>query len=167
MEHVQLVRAADIPRFASLGMTASIQPIHAAADRDHDDRAWRGRESDAYAWRGLADAGALLAAGSDTPVESLNPWLGIFAAVHRRMPDDTRDDWWPSAALTVGEALRAYTVGPALAIGAVDEGHLRIGARADLAVLDADLPTLLAADERLASISSALTLVGGREVPTS
>ena len=165
MEHVQLLRPADRPRFAALGMAASVQPIHAAADRDLVDTHWRGRESDAYAWRSLADAGSLLVAGSDAPVESIDPWVGLFAAVHRRLPDDPREDWMPSEALTITEALRAYTMGPALAIGASDEGHLRVGARADLAVLDADLATILAADERLAGIRSTLTLVDGEDVP--
>lgn len=165
MEHVQLLMPADTPRFAALGMTASVQPIHAAADRDLVDTQWRGREADAYAWRRLADAGALIAAGSDAPVESINPWLGIHAAVHRRLPSDARNDWTPTESLTIAEALRAYTMGPALAIGASDEGHLRVGARADLAVLDVDLDTLMAADERLADIRSTLTLVDGEMAP--
>jgi hypothetical protein len=165
MEHVQLLRPADRPRFAALGMAASVQPIHAAADRDLVDTQWRGRESDAYAWRGLADAGALLVAGSDAPVESIDPWRGIFAAVHRRLPDDARGDWTPAQALTITEALRAYTMGPALALGASDEGHLRVGARADLAVLDADMATIMAADERLSGVRSTLTLVDGEDVP--
>lgn len=167
MEHVQLLLPDDVARFAQLRMTASVQPIHAAADRDLVDTQWRGREADAYAWRRLADAGALLVAGSDAPVESINPWLGMFAAVHRRLPDDPRDDWTPGQSLTIAEAMRAYTMGPALAIGASDEGHLRAGARADLAILDVDLDTLRSADERLAGIRSTLTLVDGEEVPAA
>ncbi|HUF06259.1 MAG TPA: amidohydrolase [Candidatus Binatia bacterium] len=167
MEHAQLLRAGDVARFAALGVTASIQPIHAAADRDLVEACWDGRQHGAYAWRSLADAGTLLAAGSDAPVEAVNPWLGIFAAVHRRLPSDARDDWRPAQALRLAEALSAYTIGSARAIGADDEGHLRPGARADLAVLSVDLPTLLAADERLAQVRSVLTLVGGREVAIS
>lgn len=161
IEHVQLVRAADRPRLATLGVTASVQPIHAAADRDLVASCWRGREADAYSWRSLADAGALLAAGSDAPVESVDPWLGMFAALHRRIPADERGDWTPDAALTVPEALAAYTLGPARAIGAGDEGHLRPGARADLAVLDRPLADLLAGGEGLAGTRSVLTLVDG------
>jgi predicted amidohydrolase YtcJ len=167
IEHAQLVRPADARRFASLGVVASIQPIHAAADRDLVEARWDGRQDDAYAWRLLADTNALLAAGSDAPVESDNPWLGIFAAVHRRLPGDLRADWRPAQALTVIEALSAYTLAPALAIGAPDEGHLRVGAQADLAVLTASLETLLRADEALATIGSDLTLVEGREVHRS
>ncbi|HEY6608126.1 MAG TPA: amidohydrolase [Candidatus Limnocylindria bacterium] len=165
MEHVQLLRAGEAARLAILRMTASIQPIHAAADRDLVEACWDGRQEGAYAWRSLAAAGARLAAGSDAPVESVDPWLGLFAAVHRRVPDDDRGDWRASQALTPVEALAAYTTGPATAVGATDEGHLRVGARADLAVLDVDLDTILAADERLARVRSVATLVDGVEVP--
>ncbi|MCA1571442.1 MAG: amidohydrolase [Chloroflexi bacterium] len=167
IEHVQLLRAADATRFAELGVVASIQPIHAAADRDLVEAAWSDRLGDAYPWRSLASAGALLAAGSDAPVESVNPWLGIFAALHRRFPADGRGDWQPAQALTFAEALSAYTLAPARAIGAPDEGHLRIGARADLAVLSCSLEQLTRADSALAEVRSDLTMVGGREVHQS
>jgi hypothetical protein len=167
MEHAQLLREADAGRMSPLGVIASIQPIHAAADRDLVESCWDGRQDGAYAWRSLRTAGAHLAAGSDAPFESVNPWLGIFAAVHRRLPADHRGDWRPGQALSIAEALSAYTLGPAQAVGADDEGHLRPGARADLAVLSVGLDTLLAADERLAEVSSVLTLVDGREVPAS
>lgn len=164
IEHAQLLRSSDTGRFAPLGVVASIQPIHAAADRELVEAGWPGRQDDAYAWRSLARAGALLAAGSDAPVESANPWLGLFAAVHRRFPADARGDWRPAQALTITEALSAYTLGPARAIEAADEGHLRIGARADLAVLSVSLETLHRADEALATVRSELTLVDGQEV---
>ena len=167
LEHAQLLRPDEVDRFARLGVTASIQPIHAAADRDLVEACWDGRQDRAYAWRSLRSAGAHLAAGSDAPVESVNPWLGLFAAVHRRLPTDPRGDWRPGQALTVADALSAYTLGPARALGAHDEGHLRPGARADLAVLSVDLDTLLAADERLAEVRAAVTFVDGIEVPLS
>jgi predicted amidohydrolase YtcJ len=167
LEHAQLLRQQEFDRFAHLGVTASIQPIHAAADRDLVEACWDGRQDRAYAWRSLRTAGAHLAAGSDAPVESVNPWLGIFAAVHRRMPNDPRGDWRSEQALTIEEALRAYTLGPARAIGTDDEGHLRVGARADLAVLSVDLDTLLAADERLPEVRAKVAIVDGIEVPTA
>ncbi len=167
MEHAQLLRPHEVDRFARLGVTASIQPIHAAADRDLVESCWDGRQDGAYPWRAMRAAGVHLAAGSDAPVESVNPWLGIFAAVHRRLPSDARDDWRPRQSLTVVEALNAYTLGPARALGVVDEGHLRPGARADLAVLNVDLGALLAADERLAGVRAEVTIVGGVEVPTA
>jgi hypothetical protein len=164
MEHVQLLRAEDAPRFAALGMTASIQPIHAAADRDLVEACWADRQERAYPWRSLRDADAWLAAGSDAPIEPADPWLGLFAAVHRRLPADDRPDWRPEQALTVVEALTAYTRGPARAVGAEDEGHLGVGARADVAVLDIDLPTLLEAGPAMSRARSALTLVDGIEI---
>ena len=100
LEHVQLLRQQEVDRFERLGVTASIQPIHAAADRDLVEACWDGRQDRAYAWRSLRSAGAHLAAGSDAPVESVNPWLGMFAAVHRRLPADSRGDWRSEQALT-------------------------------------------------------------------
>jgi hypothetical protein len=161
MEHAQLVRSADRARFARLGVTASVQPIHAAADRDLVEDCWAGHQADAYAWRDLIEAGALLAAGSDAPVESVNPWLGVFAALHRRFPGDDRDDWRPAQRLTVLEALHAYTLGPAIALGVADEGHLRIGARADLAVLSVGLESLLAGEVDFGAVRSTQTWVDG------
>jgi hypothetical protein len=161
MEHAQLVRSADRARFARLGVTASVQPTHAAADRDLVEDCWAGHQADAYAWRDLIEAGALLAAGSDAPVESVNPWLGVFAALHRRFPGDDRDDWRPAQRLTVLEALHAYTLGPAIALGVADEGHLRIGARADLAVLSVGLESLLAGEVDFGAVRSTQTWVDG------
>lgn len=166
IEHAQLLRRADAARLGALGLVASIQPIHAAADRDLADACWEGRDrlGGAYAWRRLADGGALLAAGSDAPVESFNPWLGVFAAVHRRFPADDRADWRADQALSLAEALSAYTLGPASAIGASDEGHLHPGARADLAVLSVGIEDLQRGDDALGEVRAQLTLVGGREV---
>jgi predicted amidohydrolase YtcJ len=164
MEHLQLIRGRDRARLAPLGITASIQPIHAAADRDLVESCWSGRQADAYAWRSIRAAGALLAAGSDAPVESVNPWLGVFSATHRRLPGDDRDDWRPAEALTIAEALEAYTSGPARAIGAADEGHLRIGARADLAVLSVGLEALLTGEVDFDAVRSQLTMVDGTPV---
>lgn len=164
MEHVQLVRAADRGRLAGIGVTASIQPIHAAADRDLVEACWDGRQDDAYAWRALLDAGALLAAGSDAPIESVNPWLGVFAARHRRLPTDARDDWRPEQALGILEALHAYTLGAGLAHGAIDEGHLRPGSRADLAVLNVPLDALLAEAVDFASIRADAVVIDGAVV---
>ena len=161
MEHAQLIRADDRSRLARLGVTASVQPIHAAADRDLVERCWDGRQNDAYPWRSLAKAGALLAAGSDAPIESVNPWLGIFAAIHRRFPTDHRDDWRPAESLSVIEALQAYTLGPALAVGVADEGHLRIGARADLAVLNVPLDALLSGEVDFEAVRADSTIVDG------
>jgi predicted amidohydrolase YtcJ len=165
IEHAQLVRPADRARFAAAGIVASLQPIHAAADRDAVEACWADRQEHAYTWRSLAAAGARLAFGSDAPIESVNPWHGLFAAVRRHAPGDGRPPWHLSESVTAGEALTAYTLAPAAALGRPDEGSLRPGAVADLAVLDVSLSTLLEADEPAAGARSQLTLVGGREVP--
>ena len=164
VEHAQLVRPADLTRFAQLDVTASLQPVHVASDRSLAETVWADRLADAYPWHSLAAAGARLAFGSDAPIETPNPWLGLYAAVHRRAPGDGLPDWQPAEALEVKAALAAYTRGPAMALGRADEGLLSVGAVADLVVLNVDLATLLAADERLAEVRSVLTLVGGREV---
>jgi predicted amidohydrolase YtcJ len=164
IEHAQLVRAADRPRFGALDVTASIQPIHCVSDRDLSEACWADRLSDAYAYRSLAAAGARLAFGTDAPIESVNPWHTLFAAMHRRMPDDGTPDWQPGEALGAATALAAMTAGPALAAGRTDVGHLRPGAVADLAVLSTDLTTLLAGDEPVAGVRSLLTLVDGKEI---
>jgi predicted amidohydrolase YtcJ len=164
IEHLQLLRAEDRARLARLDVTASVQPVHCAADREHVERCWRDRAALAYPWRSLAEAGTRLAFGSDAPIESPNPWHGMFAAVHRRLPGDGTRDWRADEALSPAAALAGYTTGPAAAGGHHDEGHLRPGAVADLAVLDVDRATLEAADERLGAVRSVLTLVGGTEV---
>ena len=83
IEHVQLIDPQDLPRLAQLGVTASMQPIHAVSDRDMADRYWGERCSSAYAWNSVLQAGANLIFGSDAPVESPNPFWGIFAAISR------------------------------------------------------------------------------------
>jgi predicted amidohydrolase YtcJ len=166
IEHAQLTRPADRARFAALDVTASMQPLHCPSDRTAVEACWAGRTQNAYAWRSLAEAGARLAFGSDAPIEPPDPWLGMFAAVHRRYPDEV-DDWHAEEALDLGAALSAYTLGPALGLGRADEGHLHPGAIADLAVLNVDLATLRSADERLATARSDVTLVGGVEVHRS
>ena len=164
MEHLQLMRRADRERLPTLSVTASVQPVHCAADREHVEACWRDRAELAYPFASLRAAGARLAFGSDSPIETADPWLGVFAAVHRRLPGDGTPDWHPAEALSAADALGAYTTGRAAAAGRPDEGHLGPGAVADLAVLNVDLETLLAADERLAEVRSLLTLVAGREV---
>ncbi len=164
IEHLQLLRVEDLARLAALDVTASIQPVHAASDRDMVEACWADRLDLAYPWRSLARAGTRLAFGSDAPIETPNPWVGVFAAVHRRFPADQRGDWQPAQALDVPAALAAYTVAAARSAGRHDLGHLEVGAVADLAVLNVDRAALLAGDERLAGMRSRLTIVAGREV---
>lgn len=164
IEHLQLIRTSDRDRLAALGVTASLQPVHLPSDGETAERCWGDRLADAYPWRSLAASGTLIALGSDAPIESANPWLGVLAAVRRRAPGGAAPTWGADQALDPATAIGAYTLGPALAVGRTDLGHLRPGALADLAVLNVDLGTLIAVDDRLAGVRSHLTLVDGKEV---
>jgi predicted amidohydrolase YtcJ len=158
IEHAQLLDAAELPRFAAIGVAASVQFSHAPSDRDLADRVWEGHRG-AYAYRSLHEAGARLANGSDAPVEELDPLQGIAAAVLRTL--DERPAWRPEQALTVDAALRATCVEPAwLARDERRRGTLAPGMLADLVVLDRD-PVACAQDE-LPNIRVLATLVGGR-----
>ncbi|MDZ4718512.1 MAG: amidohydrolase [Roseiflexaceae bacterium] len=140
IEHCQIVHPNDIPRFAKLGVIASMQPIHCTADMDTADKLWGERCATAYAWRALKQAGAILAFGSDAPVESLNPWLSIHAAVTRQKVNGSpTGGWYTSQRLSVHEALWGFTVGAATAAGAAHEqGTLMPGMLADITVLTQD-----------------------------
>jgi len=117
-----------------------MQPIHATSDRDLADRYWgASRVARAYPWRTLRRTGAVLAFGSDAPVEPIDPLLGIHAAVTRRRPRDEHP-WRPEQRLTVEEALAGYASGPAYAMSTEREsGTLRVGMRCDATVVDRDL----------------------------
>jgi len=154
VEHAQLVHPDDVPRFGQLGLVASMQPIHAVSDRPMAERYWGARCATAYAWRHLKAAGARLAFGSDAPVEPPNPFWGLHAAV-------VRDGWHPEQALTLPEALEAYTVGPAWAAGLERwQGRLRPGMWADLVVVAED-PFQVPPDA-LRDLEVLGTMVGGR-----
>ena len=153
IEHAQCLAPEDVPRFAAIGVAASVQFSHAPADRELAERFWTGHLDGAYAYRSLWNSGALVANGSDAPIEELDPWAGICAGVLR--------DWRPEQALTVEQALEATTIAPARLTG--DErrrGKLLPGYRADLVVLDRD-PLTIAADE-LPEVQVVATMVGGR-----
>ncbi|HWQ15418.1 MAG TPA: amidohydrolase [Roseiflexaceae bacterium] len=161
IEHCQVLHPRDIPRFARLGVVASMQPIHCTSDMETADRLWGERCTYAYAWRALRDAGAVLAFGSDAPVEPLNPWLGVHAAVTRQRPGGVpAGGWHPEQRLTVEEALLGFTAGAACAAGMERElGALVPGKLADLTVLSAD-PFKLSPSE-LHTVCAELTMIEG------
>jgi predicted amidohydrolase YtcJ len=137
IEHAQLLAPEDLPRFAELGVACSVQFSHAPSDRDLADEFWAGKTDGAYAFRSLLESGALVANGSDAPIEELDPLAGIRAGVRRTI--DERPAWHPEQALTVEQAFRATSVTPAWLAG--DErkrGTLLPGHYADLVVLDRD-----------------------------
>jgi predicted amidohydrolase YtcJ len=137
IEHAQCLHRDDIPRFAALGVTASIQPSMAVTDAPVAERLWADRLDGAYAYRSLHAAGARLALGSDAPVEELDPLQGLRDAVLR--------EWRAHEALDLQAALEALTVTPAWLSGDEDRrGRLRPGMLADLVILDRDPFTDLA-----------------------
>jgi predicted amidohydrolase YtcJ len=133
IEHAQCVNPKDMARMGRVGVIASMQPIHAVADRELADAMWPDVTAHAYAWRALEQAGVRLAFGSDAPVETAAPLAGIEAATTWRR----EAKWHPELALTRASALRAYTSGAAYAAGMEDEaGALRPGRLCDLTVID-------------------------------
>jgi len=137
IEHAQCVHPDDIPRLAALGVAASVQFTHATSDRDVADRLWGERAAHAYPYRSLCDAGAVLAGGSDAPIEAFDPLAGLRAAVLRT--DSERPPWRPDQAIDLHEALAAFTTAPAWLEHAEDRrGRLAPGLAADVVVLDRD-----------------------------
>jgi predicted amidohydrolase YtcJ len=165
IEHAQHLRAADIPRFAELGVIASMQPYHAVDDgRWADRRLGKERSKTTYAFRSLLDAKAALAFGSDWSVAPISPVLGIAAAVTRRTIDGKNPGGWvPEQKISVEEALRAYTVSAAYAaFEEKEKGSLESGKLADFVVLSGDVLTVR--PEQLEKIQVDTTVVGGRVV---
>jgi len=148
IEHAQLIRPADVARFARLGVVASVQPEHAMDDRDIADAYWSGRTSRAFPLESLAAAGVTLRLGSDAPVSPLDPWIAMAAAVTRSR--DGRESWHPEQRVPAAVALEASADG---------RSSVLQGSVADLVVLESDP---LAAGTDLRAMSVAATLLAGR-----
>lgn len=163
LEHCQLVDPADIERFASLGVIASVQPGHCPADLDLVEKYWGSRGRFSYPYGSLQRAGAVLALGTDAPIEDPDPWKNIQAAVTRqRIPPD-RPPFHPEQALTIAQSVRAYTRGAALASG--DEswkGVLTPGMAADFICLSHNIYQVR--PEEIHRIRVERTVVGGEMV---
>ncbi|HVC87995.1 MAG TPA: amidohydrolase [Gaiellaceae bacterium] len=156
IEHAQLLAPDDVARFGELGVACSVQFSHAPSDRDLADAYWAGKTGGAYAYRSLLDSGAVVANGSDAPIEELDPLAGIRAGVRRTIDD--RPPWHPEQCLTVEEAFQATCVTPAwLEYAERKRGTLIPGHYADLVVLDRD-----PFDDLDAQVVA--TMVGGRFV---
>ncbi|NNC78424.1 MAG: amidohydrolase [Woeseiaceae bacterium] len=162
VEHAQIITLEDIPRFAELGVIASMQPIHATSDMNMaEDRIGSERIAGGYAWRRLLESGAVIASGSDFPVELPNPFLGLYAAVTRQdrsgMPEQ---GWHADQALTRGEALHSFTLAAAYAAHQETRlGSLQPGKWADFIVIDRDYFKVPAAE--IDDIVVLQTWVGG------
>ena len=165
VEHAQILAPGDVQRLATMGVIASMQPTHATSDMPWaEHRVGPQRIVGAYAWRSLRDAGARLALGSDFPVESVDPRLGLYSAVSRADADGKpAGGWMPQEKLTAFEALRGFTLDAAYAGFAEGElGSLEPGKRADFVVL-ADDP-LAVPDAALRTLDVRATYVDGKPV---
>jgi predicted amidohydrolase YtcJ len=165
IEHAQHLRAEDIPRFAKLGVIASMQPYHAVDDgRWAEKRIGLERCRTTYAFRSLLDSGATLVFGSDWDVAPLSPLEGIDAAVNRRTLDGKRPEGWiPEQKIAVEEALRAYTATAAFAgFEEKEKGTLARGKLADFVVLSRD-PLSIPVRE-LDGVRVDRTVAGGRVI---
>ncbi|TXK19953.1 amidohydrolase family protein [Homoserinibacter sp. GY 40078] len=149
VEHAQLISDRDLPRFARLGLVASVQPEHAMDDRDVAEHHWLGRTGRAFAFGSLHAAGAELRLGSDAPVAPLDPWISMSAAISRSRGD--RDAWHPEQRLPFEVAFAASTRG---------RTTVAVGDPADLVVVESDPATL--PRDALRELPVAATLVGGR-----
>jgi predicted amidohydrolase YtcJ len=153
IEHAQCLSPEDVPRFADLGVAVSVQFSHAPSDEELARRYWADRLDHAYSFRSLLDSGALLANGSDAPVEELEPWAGVVAAV--------LDHWREDQQLTLEQALHAICVAPAwLSHDERVRGTLVPGRYADLVVLDRD--PFAFEPEALREVQVVATMLGGR-----
>lgn len=165
IEHAQIIAPSDLPRFAQLGVIASMQPSHAIGDFYFAPlRLGRERLVGAYAWQSLLKSGARFAAGSDAPVERGEPMIEFYAAVARRSLDGfANDDWHREERLTREQALHAMTLGAAYAAFEEDErGSLTVGKWADLTVLSADIMRI--PESEILQTRCLHTIVGGEIV---
>ena len=160
LEHVQLIAPEDLVRMRRMGVIASIQPFHAVADRDLAERYWGKRSRRAYAYRTMHDMGIPIALGSDAPVETFDPLRIISAATLRRDPALQRPAWLPDQALSINDAIRAYTMGAAYAAGEEEQkGSLRVGKLGDAIVLREDIFTV--PQEKMTENGVQATILGG------
>jgi predicted amidohydrolase YtcJ len=167
-EHTQTLQISDIMRFAQLGVIASMQPTHCITDkRFYEKRIGTERSKGAYAWRSLAQTGAMLAFGTDYPVEPLNPMEGLYAAVSRKdRLGEEGEGWFPEQKLTMEEAIKFYTLGSAYSqFMEGRKGMIRAGFLADIVITDKDLMTIPETEIMKTKID--YTITGGKVVYTS
>jgi len=163
VEHAQIIDPVDIGRFAATGTIASMQPVHQTSDRlMAEARLGNGRLNGAYAWKSLLDSGAVLAFGTDVPVESSSPFPGLAAAMTREdAAGQPFGGWMPAERLSREQAWRAYTIGAAYAAFAEDRlGSLEPGKRADFLIIDQDI--LLATPAQIRQMQVLQTWIGGK-----
>jgi hypothetical protein len=161
IEHAQHIHPGDVPRFAKLGVIASMQAVHCTSDgpwvlkRLGEERA----QSGAYVWRDLIASGAVVTNGTDVPVEDADPIASFYASVTRILSDGTA--FFPEQVMTREEALKSYTIQNAYAAFEEDvKGTLSPGKYADIVVLSKDIMTVPA--EEIPQTKVVYTIVGGK-----
>ncbi len=164
-EHAQILIEEDIPRFAALGVIASMQPTHCITDkRFAEKRIGTDRSRWAYAWKSLADSGAKLAFGTDYSVEPLNPMEGLYASVTRKdRKGEEGDGWFPMEKLSMEKAVEYYTLGSGYSQFMEErKGMLKKGYLADITILSEDIFNI--AEEMIMSVKTDYTIVDGKIV---
>ncbi|HEX7174384.1 MAG TPA: amidohydrolase, partial [Pyrinomonadaceae bacterium] len=166
IEHAQVVAPTDFARFRDLGVVASMQPAHAISDkRWAQARVGEYRVLGAYSWHTMKAHGVPVAFGTDWPVEPINPYLGLYAAVTRQSAEgaDPAGGWWPQERLSIEDAIRYYTTGSAYAsFDEREKGQIAAGMLADLVVHTRDLLTVK--PEEILQTETAITVFNGRVV---
>jgi hypothetical protein len=165
VEHAQVVAPSDFSRFRDLGVIASMQPSHAISDkRWAQDRLGEYRVQGAYAWHMMQSFGVHVPFGTDWPVEPINPYLGLYAAVTRQSTEgDPPGGWWPQERLTIAGAIRCYTAESAYAsYEETDKGQIVAGMLADFAIHSKDLLTIKA--EEILKTETVMTILGGKVI---
>jgi predicted amidohydrolase YtcJ len=174
VEHAQILSAPDLPRFAKLGVIASMQPSHAISDLFFaPSRLGKERLAGAYAWQSLLKTGAVVTGGSDAPVERGEPMIEFYAAVTRRPVPGNGDGlpaealakagWHPEQAVSREQALKMFTISPAYAaFEEQDKGSIEVGKLADLTVLSKDIMKISAPE--ILTTTCAMTVIGGEVV---
>ena len=168
IEHAQTLQPSDIPRFAMLGIIASMQPTHCISDKKFcEKRIGPERAKGAYAWKSLADAGTIIAFGTDYQVEPLNPMEGLYAAVTRKdRLGEEGEGWHPEQKIKMDEAIKFYTLGSAYSQFMEDrKGMIKKGFLADIVIVDKDLLTIPANEIMKTKVD--YTISGGKVVYVS
>jgi predicted amidohydrolase YtcJ len=165
IEHAQVVSLDDLPRFKSLSIIPSMQPIHATSDMDWAEvRLGPNRIKGAYAWKSLLNSGSIIPAGSDFPNDIMQPLWGFYAAITRKDKDGKPEDgWYPEQCMTREEALKSYTKWAAYT--AFEErlkGTITIGKLADLTILSNDIMTI--SPNEILTTNVEMTIVDGKVV---
>jgi predicted amidohydrolase YtcJ len=165
VEHAQILSASDLPRFAKLGVIASMQPSHAISDLFFaPSRLGKERLAGAYAWQSLLKSGAVVTGGSDAPVERGAPMIEFYAAVARKsIKGESADGWHPEQAVSRDQALKMFTMSPAYAaFEEQDKGSIEVGKLADLTILSKDIMKIPAPE--ILTTTCAMTVIGGEIV---